>query len=270
MGVDKPFLTMQLNGKVALITGGGSGIGEAAAKLMAQEGAKVAVVGRTQEKLDSTVADIQKAGGEGLALSADISRPDQVQQLMQNVNDRWGRLDIVFAHAGINGVWAPLEELEPEDWQKTININLSGTFHTVKYAVPYMKPQGGGSIIITSSVNGTRMFSNTGATAYMCSKAGQIAFMKAIALELGPCNIRVNAICPGKVDTDINQTTEARDIDNLGKDVEFPEGKIPLTNGRAGTPEDVAQLALFLASDASRFISGTEVWIDGAESLVKA
>jgi len=104
----------------------------------------------------------------------------------------------------------------------------------------------------------------------MCSKAGQIAFMKAIALELGPCNIRANAICLGKVDTAINQTIEARDIDNLGKDVEFPEGKIPLTNDRAGTPEDVAQLALFLASDASRFISGTEVWVDGAESLVKA
>jgi NAD(P)-dependent dehydrogenase (short-subunit alcohol dehydrogenase family) len=133
-----------------------------------------------------------------------------------------------------------------------------------------MKPQGGGSIIITSSVNGTRMFSNTGATAYMCSKAGQIAFMKATALELGPCNIRVNAICPGKVDTNINQTTEARDIENLGKDVKFPEGKIPLTNGQAGTPEDVAQLVLYLASDASRFISGTEIWIDGAESLVKA
>lgn len=261
---------MQLRGKVAVITGGGSGIGEAAAKLLAQEGAKVAVVGRTQEKLDSTVDSIQKAGGDGLAISTDISQPDQVQPLMQKVNDHWGRLDIVFAHAGINGVWAPLEELKPEDWQKTLNINLTGTYLTVKYAVPYLKHQGGGSIIITSSVNGTRMFSNTGATAYMCSKAGQIAFMKAIALELGPCRIRVNAICPGKIETDINQTTQARNIENLGKDVEFPEGKIPLTDGQAGTPQDVAQLALFLASDASRFISGTEIWIDGAESLVKA
>lgn len=261
---------MRLQGKVALITGGGSGIGEASAKLMAREGAKVAVIGRTQEKLDDTVADIQRDGGAGLPISADISKPDQIQQAVQQIVDKWGRLDIVFAHAGINGVWAPLDELEPDDWQKTIGINLTGTFLTVKYAVPHIKQQGGGSIIITSSVNGTRMFSNTGATAYMCSKAGQIAFMKAIALELGPCNIRVNAICPGKVDTDINQTTKAQDIDNLGKDVEFPEGKIPLTDGKAGAPEDVAELVLFLASDASRFISGTEIWIDGAESLVKA
>ena len=260
---------MQLQGKVALITGGGSGIGEASAKLMAHEGAKVAVIGRTKEKLDTTVADIRQQGGEGLAISADISQPDRMQQVMQEIIARWGRLDIVFAHAGINGVWASLEELGLEDWQKTLDINLTGTFITVKYAVPHLKKQGG-SIIITSSVNGTRMFSNTGATAYMCSKAAQIALMKAIALELGPCHIRVNAICPGKISTEIAQTTETRDLENLGKDVEFPEGKIPLTNGKAGTPKEVAELVLFLASDASRFISGTEIWIDGAESLVKA
>ena len=100
---------------------------------------------------------------------------------MQTVNDHWGRLDVVFVHAGINGVWAPLETLELEDWQKTINIDLTGTDLTVKYAMPSIKPRGGGSIIITSSVNGSRMFSNTGATAHMYLKAGQIAFMKAIA-----------------------------------------------------------------------------------------
>lgn len=261
---------MRLHGKVALVTGGGSGIGEAAAKLMAQEGAKVAIAGRTQEKLDDTAAAIQQAGGEALPISADISQPEQVQQLMDKITQQWGQLDVVFAHAGINGVWAPLEELEPEDWQKTIDINLTGTYLTVKYAVPHLKQQASGSIIITASVNGTRMFSNTGATAYMCSKAAQIAFMKAIALELGPCGIRVNAICPGKVETEINSTTQARDLDNLGKDVEFPEGKIPLTDGRAGAPEDVAELVLFLASDAARFVSGTEIWVDGAESLVKA
>jgi NAD(P)-dependent dehydrogenase (short-subunit alcohol dehydrogenase family) len=261
---------MRLQGKVALITGGGSGIGKASAKLMAQEGAKVAVLGRTQEKLDQTVAEIHSHGGEALAISADISQASEVQRVMAKIDEQWNQLDIVFAHAGINGVWAPIEELEPDEWQKTLNINLMGTFLTVKYAVPHLKKQGGGSITITSSVNGTRMFSNTGATAYMCSKAGQLAFMKAIALELGPCNIRVNAICPGKVDTDINQTTQARDIGNLGKEVEFPEGKIPLTDGKAGQPEEVAELVLFLASDAASFISGTEIWIDGAESLVKA
>jgi NAD(P)-dependent dehydrogenase (short-subunit alcohol dehydrogenase family) len=260
----------RLHGKVALITGGGSGIGKATAKLMAREGAMVAIVGRTQEKLDQTVSELHQAGGEGLAIAADISHPQDMQQVMDKIMHQWGRLDIVFAHAGINGVWAPLEDLDPEEWQKTLNINLLGTFLTVKYAVPHLKQQGGGSIIITSSVNGTRMFSNTGATAYMCSKAGQIAFMKAIALELGPCGIRVNAICPGRVETDINQTTEARNIEDLGKQVDFPEGKIPLTNGQPGTPAEVAELVLFLASDAARFISGTEIWIDGAESLVKA
>ena len=158
---------MQLQGKVALITGGGSGIGEASAKLMAREGAKVTIIGRTKEKLDTTVADIRQQGGEGLAISADISQPDQMQKVMQEIIAHWGRLDIVFAHAGINGVWASLEELEPEDWQKTIDINLTGTFLTVKYAVPHLKKQGG-SIIITSSVNGTRMFSNTGAQQLIC------------------------------------------------------------------------------------------------------
>jgi NAD(P)-dependent dehydrogenase (short-subunit alcohol dehydrogenase family) len=261
---------MQLKDKVALITGGGSGIGEATAKQMAREGAKVAVIGRTQEKLDTTVKDIQAQGGTGLPISADVSQADQMQQVMQQIIDQWGQLDIVFAHAGVNGVWAPIEELEPDEWQQTLNINLMGTYLTVKYSVPHLKQQGGGSIIITSSVNGTRMFSNTGATAYMCSKAGQLAFMKAMALELGPCRIRVNAICPGKVETDINQTTEARDIENLGKQVEFPEGKIPLTDGRPGASADVAELVTFLASDAARFISGTEIWVDGAESLVKA
>ena len=261
---------MQLKDKVALITGGGSGIGEATAKQMAREGAKVAVIGRTQAKLDTTVKDIQAQGGTGLPISADVSQADQMQQVMQQIIDQWGQLDIVFAHAGVNGVWAPIEELEPDEWQQTLNINLMGTYLTVKYSVPHLKQQGGGSIIITSSVNGTRMFSNTGATAYMCSKAGQLAFMKAMALELGPCRIRVNAICPGKVETDINQTTEARDIENLGKQVEFPEGKIPLTDGRPGASADVAELVTFLASDAARFISGTEIWVDGAESLVKA
>lgn len=261
---------MRLQDKVALITGGGSGIGAAAAKRLAQEGAKVVVIGRTQEKLDRTVAEIHQQGGAGLAISADISQASEVQRVITQIAEQWHRLDIVFAHAGINGVWAPLEELEPDDWQKTLDINLTGTFLTLKYAVPLMKAHHGGSIIITSSVNGTRMFSNTGATAYMCSKAGQIALMKAIALELGPCNIRVNAICPGKVDTDINQTTTARDLEDLGKEVKFPEGKIPLTGGKAGRPEEVAELVLFLASDAASFISGTEMWIDGAESLVKA
>ena len=258
---------MQLPGKVALITGAGSGIGKAAALLLAKEGAKIAALGRSEDELKQTVAQIQDAGGEAIPVSADISQPNEMQQAVQQVVNQWGRIDIVFANAGINGVWAPLEELEPEEWDKTINVNLKGTFLTVKYAVPYLKKQGG-SVIITSSVNGTRIFSNTGATAYSCTKAAQVAFTKMVALELAEHRIRVNVICPGAIETNIDENTEQRDLDEVREPVEYPEGSIPLTDGKPGSAEQVAQLVLFLASDASSHITGTEVWIDGAESLL--
>jgi NAD(P)-dependent dehydrogenase (short-subunit alcohol dehydrogenase family) len=259
---------MQLPGKVALVTGAGSGIGKAAAQLMAKEGAKVALLGRSMDELQKTLDQIQGDGNEAISVVADISQPDQMQQATGQIIDRWGRLDIVFANAGINGVWASLEELTPEEWDKTLNINLKGTFLTVKYAVPYLKQQGG-SVIITSSVNGTRIFSNTGATAYSCSKAAQVAFTKMVALELAEHRIRVNVICPGAIETKIDENTERRDLEEIQEPVEFPEGKIPLTDGKPGTSEQVAQLVLFLASEASSHITGTEVWIDGAESLLK-
>lgn len=260
---------MQLAGRVALITGAGSGIGKAAALLLAKEGAKIAALGRTEDELQDTVAKIQANGGEAIPVDADISQPDEMQQAVQKVINQWGRLDVVFANAGINGVWAPIEELAPEEWNKTIQVNLTGTFLTVKYAVPYLKKQGG-SVIITSSVNGTRIFSNTGATAYSCTKAAQVAFTKMVALELAKHRIRVNVICPGAIATNINESTEQRDLEEIREPVEFPEGHIPLTDGKPGSAEQVAQLVLFLASDASNHISGTEVWIDGAESLLKA
>jgi NAD(P)-dependent dehydrogenase (short-subunit alcohol dehydrogenase family) len=260
---------MQLTNKVALVTGAGSGIAKAAAKLFAKEGAKVAALGRTKEELEETVAQIQSDNGEAIPLIADVSKPEEMQQAIEQIADKWGRLDIVFANAGINGVWAPIDELTPEEWDKTININLKGTFLTVKYAVPHMKKQGG-SIIITSSVNGTRIFSNSGATAYSCSKAAQVAFAKMVALELAKHRIRVNVICPGAIETSIDENTQRRDLEDIQEPVEFPEGKIPLTDGKPGTSEQVAQLVLFLASDASSHITGTPIWIDGAESLLKA
>lgn len=260
---------MQLTNKVALVTGAGSGIAKAAAKLFAKEGAKVAALGRTKEELEETVAQIQSDNGEAIPLIADISKPEEMQQAIQQIANKWGRLDIVFANAGINGVWAPIDELTPEEWDKTININLKGTFLTVKYAVPHLKKQGG-SIIITSSVNGTRIFSNSGATAYSCSKAAQVAFAKMVALELAKHRIRVNVICPGAIESNIGDSTQIRDLEEIKEPVEFPEGKIPLTDGKPGTSEQVAQLVLFLASDASSHITGTPIWIDGAESLIKA
>lgn len=259
---------MQLTGKVAFITGAGSGIGEAAALLLAKEGAKIAALDHKQENSEKIVAKIKQAGGMAIAIAADISQPDLMQQAIQKTIDQFGYIDIVFANAGINGVWAPIEELTPEEWDKTINTNLKGTFLTIKYAVPYLKRQGG-SVIITSSVNGTRIFSNTGATAYSCTKAAQVALAKMLALELAEQRVRVNVICPGAIATNIDQNTERRDLEAVKEPVEFPEGQIPLTDGEPGKAFQVAQLVLFLASDASSHISGTEVWIDGAESLLQ-
>ncbi len=257
---------MQLSGKVALVTGAGSGIGQAAALLLAREGAKVAALDLSEEEVQETVSKIQSDGGEVLPLGADVSQPDQMQRAVQQAGAQWGRLDIVFANAGINGVWAPLEELEPDEWDRTLNINLKGTFLTVKYALPYLKRQGG-SVIVTSSVNGTRIFSNTGATAYSCSKGAQVVFTQMAALELARHRIRVNAICPGAIETNISENTEQRDTDEVKIPVEFPEGNHPL-EGKPGTADQVAQLVLFLASDASSHITGTPIWIEGAESLL--
>jgi NAD(P)-dependent dehydrogenase (short-subunit alcohol dehydrogenase family) len=257
----------ELRGKVALITGAGSGIGEAAARLFAREGAKVAALGRTADELQAVVDRINGEGGEAMTVLADISQADQMERAIGEVQARWGRLDVVFANAGINGVWAPLEELAPDEWDRTININLRGTFLTVKYAIPLLKQQGG-SIIITSSVNGTRIFSNTGATAYSCTKAAQVAFTQMAALELAKHRIRVNVVCPGAITTEIDDNTQHRNIEKEKEPVEFPEGEIPLTRGKPGTSEQVAQLALFLASDRSSHVTGTPIWIDGAESLL--
>ena len=258
---------MQLEGKVALVTGAGSGIGEATARLFAEEGARVAALGRTEDELRQTVDAITRSGGEAMVVLADVSKADEMRRAVDQTVGRYGRLDVVFANAGVNGVWAPMDELEPEEWEQTIRINLTGTFLTVKYAVPHLKARGG-SVIVTSSVNGTRIFSNTGATAYATSKAGQVAFTKMIALELAKHRIRVNVICPGRIETEIEESTEKRHIEREKEPVEFPEGKIPLTDDRPGTARQVAQLVLFLASDASSHITGTEMWIDGGESLL--
>ncbi len=259
---------MQLSDRVALVTGAGSGIGRAAARLMAREGARVGVLSRTEEEIRQVVAEIRQDGDQAIPLVADISQPQPMQEAVQQLIDQWGRLDIVFANAGINGVWAPLEELTAEEWDKTLGINLKGTFLTVKYAVPYLKKQGG-SVIITSSVNGTRKFSNTGATAYSCSKAGQVTFTKMVALELAKHRIRVNVICPGAIETEIDENTQQRDLEEIREPVEYPAGNIPLTDGQPGTSEQVAQLVLFLASEASSHITGTEIWIDGGETLLQ-
>lgn len=258
---------MQLEGRVAVVTGAGEGIGRATAKLLAKEGARIGALGRHREDLDSVVKEIENDGGKATVLVADISKPQEVEAAMKRLADEFGRIDAVFANAGVNGVWAPIEELKPEEWSQTIAINLSGTFFTIKYAVPYLKKQGG-AVVITSSVNGTRIFSNTGATAYSSTKAAQVAMGKMLALELAPSQVRVNVICPGAIESEIDDNTEKRDLEKVKMPVEFPDTHMPLTR-KPGKAEEVARLVLFLVSDASSHITGSEMWIDGGESLLK-
>lgn len=259
---------LRLDDQVALVTGAGSGIGRATAELFAQQGARVGLLGRTEEELQDVAKAIRDAGGEALVLVADVSRPEEMQSAVQQLVDEWGRLDIAVANAGINGVWAPLEELKPDEFRKTLDVNLFGTYLTLYYSVPHLKKRGG-AVVITSSVNGTRNFSNSGATAYSASKAAQVAMTKMLALELASDRIRVNVVCPGAIETNIPENTEQRNLEEAREPVEYPEGRIPLTDDRPGSSEQVAHLMLFLVSKASSHISGTEVWIDGAQSLLQ-
>lgn len=255
-----------LAGKVALVTGAGSGIGAASARILAEQGAKVAVLSRTASEVRKIVRLIQDEGGEALAVTADIGNSAAMISAVRKVQRKWKRLDIVFANAGVNGVWAPLEKLSVEDWDETVRINLRGTFLTIKTALPLLS-QRGGSVIVTSSVNGTRMFSNAGASAYATTKAGQVALAKMLAVELARHRIRVNVICPGRIDTEINENTSDRAPESLVPKVIFPEGSIPLTGKKAGTADQVGKLVLFLASEESDHITGAQIFIDGAQSL---
>jgi NAD(P)-dependent dehydrogenase (short-subunit alcohol dehydrogenase family) len=258
---------MELEGRTAFVTGAGSGLGKAAAIRLAAEGADVAVLSRDKQEIEATAAEVEKLGRRSLAIVGDVSDDDSMRDAFAQIEQTFGGLDILFANAGVNGVWAPVDELTVKEWDETIAINLRGTFLSVHYAVPLMRAKGG-SIVITSSINGTRTFTNGGASAYSTTKAGQVAFAKMMALELAQYKIRVNVICPGAIESDIDENTEERNTDRATVPAQYPEGKVPLTNGEPGTSEDVADLVAFLASDKSRHITGTPIWIDGGESLL--
>lgn len=262
-------MEITLKNRVVWVTGAAEGIGRAIALLAAKSGAKVAILDLDTSALTKVAKEIQSAQGEALSITADVSVASEMKRAVETIVKTWGRLDGVVANAGINGTWAPIDELTPEDWSQTINVNLTGSYLAVHYAVPALKRAGGGSIVLMSSVNGTRIFSNEGASAYAASKAGQLALGQMLALELAPAKIRVNIICPGAFDTGIHEKTEKVDLESIETLVEFPEGRIPLTHGEMGDPEDVAKLTTFLLSDAARHITGTPVWIDGAESLLQ-
>lgn len=258
---------MDLNGRTALVTGAGSGLGEAAAYKLASLGAAIALLGRTKSELDEVAQRIVDAGGQAQVLVADIGDEAGMQAAFEQLSHNFGHIDIVFANAGVNGTWAPIDELTYQEWSETIRINLGGTFLTTHLAVPLMKRKGG-SIIITASINGTRTFSNGGASAYATSKAGQVGFAQMLALELAPHKIRVNVICPGAIESEISDNTDDSASARARYPAEYPRGKVPLTAGKPGNAEDVAELVAFLASDSSRHITGTPIWIDGAESLL--
>jgi NAD(P)-dependent dehydrogenase (short-subunit alcohol dehydrogenase family) len=260
---------MEFQDKVALVTGAGSGIGKATALRLGAGGASVVVLSRTMTEIEATRDQIVSAGGTARAVMADVSEPAEMKSAVERTIAAYGRLDIVVANAGINGMWAPIDELTPAEWDKTMAVNLRGTYLTLHFAVPHLKRAGGGSITIVSSINGNQTFTSAGATAYSATKAGQVAMTKQLALELGKHGIRVNAVCPGAIETEIDDNTRKKDVASAAIPVIWPEGQIPITGGKPGKSADVADVIAFLASDAARHVTGVPVYVDGGQSLLR-
>lgn len=259
----------QMGNRVALVTGAGSGIGRASAHALAKDGYAVGLLGHSPDELQATLDSITQNGGAGCVLTADIAVQRQMEQATSELVDRYGSLDVVVANAGINGVWAPIDNLTLEEWNRTISVNLTGTFLTIRAAVPHLKRAGGGSIIVVSSINGTRTFTTPGATAYTATKAGQVAMVQQLALELARHHIRINAVCPGEIETNIDANTDLRQEDQTAIPVIWPEGQVPITGGRPGKSADVADVITFLASDKARHITGSPIWVDGGQGLLR-
>lgn len=182
--------------RVVLVTGAGSGIGRATAYASAKAGCSVCALGHTAHDVVEVAEDLERMGHAALALTADISLEPEIRQAVEQIIARFGCLDVVVANAGVNGVWAPIDDLKPDEWDRTIAVNLRGTYLTIHTTVPHLKAAGGGSIVVVSSINGTRTFTTPGATAYTATKAGQVAMVQQLALELARHGIRINAVCP--------------------------------------------------------------------------
>jgi NAD(P)-dependent dehydrogenase (short-subunit alcohol dehydrogenase family) len=266
----------RVDGKVALITGGGSGIGEAACRTLVREGAAVAVVDYRLDAAEAIAKELTDAGGRAIAIQADVRKEPEMQAAVRRTvselggipEGQEGGLHFVFANAGINGMQCPIEEMTLEEWYATIDTNLTGTFLTVKPSIPHLRAAGGGSIAITASVNGTHLFSAAGYSAYSSSKAAQLAYGKMAAQELGRWDIRVNVIIPGAIRTNIGERTYRRNLEKTRWDLKMPE-RFPPHLGRPADASEVADLVLFLASDESRYITGSEVVIDAGLSLIR-
>ncbi|MGG4409717.1 SDR family NAD(P)-dependent oxidoreductase [Niallia taxi] len=258
----------RMENKVAVITGGASGIGKASAIRLAQEGAKITIIDRNAERGKAVIKEITELGGEAIFCQADITNEKQVADAMAQTAKKWGTITTLFANAGIVGTVSPIEQFSTKDWAATIQNNVIGTFETVSQAIPYLKDNGG-TITITSSVSGNRRFAQEGFSAYSSSKAAIAAFAKMAAIELAQHKIRVNSICPGTIDTNIFESLqESESVNEINFPFDIPENGIPLKQ-EAGKSEEVANLFLFLASDEASHLTGTEVYVDSAESLIK-
>lgn len=251
---------------VTMITGAASGIGRATAGLLAAAGHRLVLFDRDEDGLSETR---QGVVAEAIAITGDVSDESDVGEMVRKTEDQFGRLDGVVANAGINGVWAPIEDLSPAEWDETIRINLRGTFLTLHTAVPLLKSAGRGSIVIVSSINGVRTFTNPGAIAYSASKAAQVAMAHQLALELGKHRIRVNVVCPGAVDTNIVVGSEIRNRVETEVPVIWPQGSIPLTDGKPGQAIDVAKVIRFLLSAEASHMTGSPIFVDGGQGLLR-
>jgi 3-oxoacyl-[acyl-carrier protein] reductase len=246
---------MKLANKVAIITGAGSGMGKTAAMLFAAEGAKIAAADITEGPVKETVAEITKAGGEALAIRADVSKAADVKRMVDEAIAKFGTLDIIYNNAGIEGDSAFLSNMTEEQFDRVIAINLRGVFLGMKFALPHMMKARSGSIINTASI--AALVAIKGSTAYAAAKAGVIAMTRVAALEYGRYNIRVNAICPGAIETPMAERVRAGVAPNPAaiKRISLLE--------RMARPEEIAKVALFLASDDASFATGAPFIIDG-------
>ncbi|MGH6945716.1 MAG: SDR family oxidoreductase [Kiloniellales bacterium] len=250
--------------KVAIVTGASSGIGRATALLFAREGAKLVVTARRRAELDALVAEIEGAGGSVVAVVGDVKDESLAKALVDTAVDRFGGLDVAFNNAGVVGEMKSISEMSLPEWRDVLDTNLTSAFLGAKYQVPAAIERGGGSLIFTSSFVGYTV-GMPGMAAYAAGKAGQIGLVKALAAEFGAKGIRANAILPGGTDTPASITNAP----GAGPEVRaFVEGLHALK--RMARPEEIARSVLHLASDASSFITGAALLVDGGVSISRA
>jgi NAD(P)-dependent dehydrogenase (short-subunit alcohol dehydrogenase family) len=248
-------MTTELQGKVGLVTGGTSGIGRETALLFAKAGAKVVVAGRRELEGKETIELIRAGGGDGLFVKTDVSRASEVDALIQKTVEKFGRLDIAFNNAGVEGVWVPIARQSEEDFDRTININLKGVWLSLKYEIRQMLKQGGGGAIVNmASITG--LIGSVGAAAYSASKHAVIGLTKTAALENAKSGIRVNVVCPGVIETAMGERLFGAPA--VQKAV---LGLHPI--GRLGRPMEIAEAVLWMCSDRASFMTGQSLVLDG-------